>query len=449
MNEPANTDAVSVADFMRRLRRAVESVQGRDWIEGEVASLKSAASGHLYFTLKDEREDAVLDCVMYRREALRGRRFVVEGARVQIRGRPTVWAPRGRLQFVADSARAAGRGALLAALEALKERLRAEGLFDEARKRPLPADARIIGVVTSAHGAAVHDIVTVAFRRGSVRIVLSPALVQGDAAPASIVSAIDRLERYPGLDVVIIGRGGGSGDDLMAFNEERVARRVAAIRVPVVSAVGHEVDTTLVDWVADVRAATPSQAAELVVADTVARMQTLARARTALARAMHARVLEDEHTLERLQNRLTDPRFLIAEKQQLLDDFTMRLERRVARESARRRSTLDALRARLSARHPRAVVEHARAELGPLSTRLAAAVERRVGGARGALSEASSRLHALSPLNVLGRGYAIATRDGRAIRRATEVRRGDAISLRLHEGSIGAIVERTDEEPTG
>src|SRR5262245_19142463 len=186
---------------MKRLRRAVESTAVRDWIEGEVASLKSAASGHLYFTLKDEREDACLECVMYRREALRGRRYVVEGARVQIRGRPTVWAPRGRLQFVADGARPAGRGSLLAALEALKEKLRAEGLFEAARKRPLPSDIRIIGLITSAHGAAVHDIVTVAFRRGSVRIVLSPALVQGEGAPASILSAIERLERYPGLDV--------------------------------------------------------------------------------------------------------------------------------------------------------------------------------------------------------------------------------------------------------
>jgi exodeoxyribonuclease VII large subunit len=439
-------EAISVADFMKRLRRAVESTSVRDWIEGEVASLKSASSGHLYFTLKDEREDACLECVMYRREALRGRRFVVEGARVQIRGRPTVWAPRGRLQFVADGARPAGRGALLAALEALKEKLRAEGLFDPARKRPLPKDIRIVGVVTSAHGAAVHDIVTVAFRRGSVRIVLSPALVQGDGAPASILTAIERLERYPGLDVVIIGRGGGSGDDLMAFNDERVARRVAAIRVPVVSAVGHEVDTTLTDWVADVRAATPSQAAEFVVADVASRADALSRARVALARAMHARVLEDEHTLERLQARLTDPRFVIAQKQQHLDDFMIRMERRMTRETSRRRASLDELRSRLSSRHPRAVVEHARAELGPLSARLFATAELRLGTARGALGEVASRLHALSPLNVLGRGYAIATHDGRALRRARDVTAGDAIALRLHEGRVEATVNRTDGE---
>ncbi len=440
---------LSVADLDRRLKRAVEGAAGDIWVEGEVSGAKPAASGHVYFLLKDEREDASIECVMYRSASLRSRQLVSDGARVQLRGRATVWAPRGRLQFTAEHARLAGRGALLEALEALKAKLAAEGLFAHERKRPLPPDPRVIGVVTSRSGAVIHDIVKVAFRRGAVRIVLSPALVQGDAAPASIVSALDRLERYPGLDVVIIGRGGGSGDDLMAFNDERVARRVAAVHVPVVSAVGHEVDTTLVDWVADVRAATPSQAAELVVADAVARLHALGRARTALARAMHARVLEDEHTLARLQTRLKDPRFLIAEKQQLLDDFTIRLERRAARESARRRSFLDALRARLSARHPRAVVARARAELGPLSTRLVAAAERRVSVARGALAEASSRLHALSPLNVLGRGYAIVTRDGRAVRRATEVRRGDVLSLRLHQGSIGAVVERVEEEPAG
>jgi exodeoxyribonuclease VII large subunit len=383
---------------------------------------------------------------MYRREALRGRRFIVDGARVQIRGRPTVWAPRGRLQFVADGARPAGRGAILAALEALKEKLRAEGLFEPARKRALPPDPRIVGIVTSAHGAVLHDIVTVAFRRGSVRIVLSAALVQGDAAPASIVSAIDRLERYPGLDVVIIGRGGGSADDLMAFNDERVARRVASIRVPVVSAVGHEVDTTLTDWVADIRAATPSQAAELVVADGEARAEALGRAKVALARAVRARVLEDAHTLERLKSRMTDPRFVIAEKQQHLDDYMMRLERRMVREAAKRRSSLTALRSRLSARHPRAVVEHARAELGPLSTRLFAATDLSVGRARARLGEVASHLHALSPLNVLARGYAIASKDGRALRRASDVVRGDSVTLRLHQGSVEATVDRVDME---
>ncbi len=439
-------EAISVADFARRLRRAVEGASGRDWVEGEIRSPRAVASGHVYFSLKDEREDATLDCVMYRMQALRGRRHLIDGARVQIFGRATVWAPRGRLQIVAEAVRPAGRGALLAALEALKETLRAEGLFEASRKRALPREPRIVGVVTSADGAAIHDIVTVAFRRGRVRIVLSPALVQGDGAPNSILFALDRLERYPGLDAIIIGRGGGSGEDLMAFNDERVVRRVAALSVPVVSAVGHEVDTTLTDWVADVRAATPSEAAELVVPDFVERVEMLGRLRETLSRAMHARLLEDAHFLGRVGARLSDPRFVIAEKQQLVDDLTTRIERRMARTAARRRGTLESLRSRLAARHPRAVVFGASAELGPLVARLRAAAHRAIENARRKLGEGESQLVALSPLAVLSRGYSIATLpDGRVVRRASDVAPGARISLRLGEGGLDATVDRTRE----
>ena len=447
--EERTEEAISVADLARRLRRAVEATTGKEWVEGEVASLRAAASGHLYFSLKDEREDACIDCVMYRMQALRGRRLLADGARVQVFGRATVWAPRGRLQLIVEVARRAGRGALLAALEALKEKLSAEGLFDAARKRALPKAPRVVGVVTSAHGAAIHDIVSVAFNRGHVRIVLSPALVQGDGARQSIISALDRLERYPGLDVVIIGRGGGSNDDLMVFNDERVVRRVAKIRVPVVSAVGHEVDTTLTDWVADVRAATPSQAAELVVPDMAARAEALARMCRALARAVQGRVTADAHLLGRLRSKIADPRFAIAERQQHIDELRARLERRFGRAAGRRRASLEALCARLSSRHPRTVVAAARADLGPLVARLSAATELRVQVAHGVLGEAASRLDALSPLSVLSRGYSIATRaDGRAIRRASDVRPGDDITVRVHDGRLHATVLRA-EEPSG
>jgi exodeoxyribonuclease VII large subunit len=442
-------EAISVAELTRRLRRAVESSTGREWVEGEVAGLRAASSGHLYFSLKDEREDACVDCVMYRMQALRGRRLIRDGARVQIYGRATVWAPRGRLQFIAEVARPAGKGALLAALEALKEKLSQEGLFDPARKRPLPKAPRVVGVVTSAHGAAIHDIVTVAFRRGGVRIVLSPALVQGDFAPQSIVTALDRLERYPGLDVVIVGRGGGSNEDLMAFNDERVVRRVARASVPVVSAVGHEVDTTLTDWVADVRAATPSHAAELVVPDTASRAEALARLERALLRAVRVRLSDDAHVLSRLRAKLQDPRFAIAERQQLVDELTTRLERRMERSLARRKNGLDALSTRLSARHPRVVVARARAELRPLTARLTSAARRGVERARGVLGETASRLDALSPLSVLSRGYAIATgADGRALRRADEVAKGEAVRVRLHEGALRVTVVDAEERST-
>ena len=258
----------SVADLDRRLKRAVESASLDIWVVGEVSGAKPAPSGHVYFCLKDEREDAIIDCVMYRSAPVRARFLIVDGARVQLRGRATVWAPRGRLQFVGDMARPAGRGALLEALENLKNKLLGEGLFHSDRKRPLPRHAHVIGVVTSASGAAIHDIAKVAFRRGGVRIVLSPASVQGQAAATQVIEAIDRLESVRDLDVIIVGRGGGSAEDFMVFNDEAVVRRVAGCRVPVVSAVGHEIDVTLTDLAADARAATPSQAAEMVVADS-------------------------------------------------------------------------------------------------------------------------------------------------------------------------------------
>jgi len=435
-------EIISAAELDRRLRRAVEFASVKFWIEGEVSSLKGAPSGHVYFCLKDEAEDAIIECVMYRSNALRARRILRDGARLQIIGQATVWAPRGRLQFVVNEARPAGRGALLEALEQLKEKLAAEGLFAQERKRPLPAEPRIIGVVTSKAGAAFHDIVSVAFRRGHVKIVLAPALVQGEDAPQTIVRALNQIERYPGLDVVIVGRGGGSGEDLMAFNDERVVRRVAQMRVPVVSAVGHEVDFSLTDLAADVRAATPSQAAELVVPETRPRAAALQRAHLAVTRAMRVRLLRYRTELDRARALLSDPRFTIAERQQERDELSGRLQKQTERLLLQRRSRTEILTRRLYARHPRAVLAHARAELGPLDIRLKNAMKRRLAGSGSALSDAAVRLDGLSPLSVLGRGYAIATRtDGRALRSARDVVVGDEIRIRLGSGSIGAGVE--------
>src|SRR5260221_10548724 len=210
----------SVAELDRRLKRAVEGSSADVWVEGEVSGAKPAPSGHVYFALKDEREDAILECVMYRSSPVRARRLITDGARVQLRGRATVWAPRGRLQFIGELARPAGRGALLEALENLKNKLLAEGIFAPERKRPLPPHPVVIGVVTSASGAAIHDIAKVAFRRGGVRIILSPTIVQGQSAAMCVVEAIDRLERMAELDGIIVGRGGGSAQDLIVFHAE-------------------------------------------------------------------------------------------------------------------------------------------------------------------------------------------------------------------------------------
>lgn len=440
---------VGVAELDRRLRRAVESASGDYWVEGEVGSLKRAVSGHCYFNLKDGDEDATIECVMYRFDAQRALRHLSEGAKIQLFGRATVWAPRGRLQFVGQRVRPAGRGGLAFALEELKAKLAAEGLFDAARKRPLPQDPRVVGVVTSAAGAAFHDIRTVAFRRGGVRLVLSSALVQGEGAPESLLSALARIERYPGLDVVIIGRGGGSGEDLMAFNDESVVRRIASLRVPVVSAVGHEVDISLSDLVADARAATPSQAAELVVPDAEARRVALGRCFAALGRGMRQQLFGQRAEVDRRRARLGDPRLVVAERQRELDELAARLRRRTERGLKRRAQLTTALQARLYAHHPRAVIEKQRARLSPLGARLLGAFRLRLGAGREQLGAQAARLHALSPLAVLGRGYAIVwSGDGKVLRRASDAQAGQPLRVRLGDGALQAFVAKvlTPEE---
>jgi exodeoxyribonuclease VII large subunit len=439
-----------VAELDRRLRRAVESASGDFWIEGEVSSLKRAPSGHVYFTLKDESEDAVIDCVLYKMDAYRAQRVLKDGARIQLWGRVTVWAPRGRLQLVGQRVRLAGRGALLVALEELKKKLEAEGLFHASRKRQLPAEPRVIGVVTSSSGAAFADIRTVAFRRGKVRLVLSPALVQGDTAARSLVVAIDRIERYPGLDVLIVGRGGGSGEDLMAFNDERVVRRLAAVKVPVVSAVGHETDISLADLVADRRAATPSQAAELCVPDAEVQRERLSRCRAALVRNLRNRLHVEHSSIARLRTRLADPRFVIALRDRELGELERRLRTRVERLLVKRRAALTVLRTRLLARHPRAVIALSRARLAPIPGRLETALSGAMSARRAELSRSAARLDALSPLSVLSRGYAIVLdANGRAVRAARDVKSGDRVSIRLSEGSLSAEVRRATEPEGG
>lgn len=433
----------TVAELDFRLKRVVEGCSADIWVEGEVSGAKPAPSGHVYFALKDEREDAILECVMYRSSPVRARHLIVDGARVQLRGRATVWAPRGRLQFIADVARPAGRGALLEALENLKNKLLGEGLFAAERKKPLPVHAAVIGVVTSASGAAIHDIAKVAFRRGGARIVLSPTIVQGQNAAARVIAAIDRLERMSELEVIIVGRGGGSADDLMVFNEEAVVRRVAACRVPVVSAVGHEVDVTLTDLAADARAATPSQAAEMVVADARAQNNALVQLQARLVRSMRAHVGEDRATLRTLSASFAHFRMTLSEHEQKVDDLSQRLGQAIVRIQARRRNDIERLHRRLAARHPRAVIADARGSLGPLEVRLAGAARGRIDALRSRLSDRRARLGAMSPLAVLARGYAIATTtDGRAIRAASEVNVGDEVSIRVHRGAFSAKVAK-------
>jgi exodeoxyribonuclease VII large subunit len=445
--EPDPNLVLSVGELNRRLRRAVEDVTGKEWVVGEVGSAKRASSGHHYFCLKDEREDAMIDCVMYRAQGLRYLGLLVDGAKVQLFGKATLWSPRGRLQFIVERVRPAGRGALLEALERLKAKLLEEGLFSPERKRPLPTEPKVVGVVTSAKGAAFWDIVAVAGRRFGVHLVLAPAQVQGEGAVESLLAAIDLIERYPGLDVLIVGRGGGAGEDLMAFNDERLVRRLARTRVPVISAVGHDIDVTLADLVADVRAATPSQAAELAVPDRAALAKTLSRLSAALETAVKRRLAEDRGVVETLRMKLRDPRFLVFSRQQQLDDLEMTLERLVRARLRQFRPVIERLSRRVAASHPRWVIARARSSAHALDGRLRVSLPHRIRLLASTTAALDARLQDLSPVAVLGRGYAIASRlDGRVIRGPDDLGPGELFELRLGRGQILA---RSEEKHAG
>ncbi len=468
---PTSPPVLTVSQLGRILTRTLDrAFSDAVWVEGEVTGARPASSGHLYFSLKDEDEDATVDVVVYRQNVTpRSKLLVKDGARVRLRGKPTFWAPRGRMQIIGDRVEPTGKGALLEALEKLKAKLRAEGLFAPEKKRPLPHEPRIIGVVTSAGGAVIHDICKVAFRRGGARILLAPAQVQGLGAAEAVCRALAALQRVPEVDVIIVGRGGGSQDDLLAFHDEQLVRDVAACRVPVVSAVGHETDVTLVDFAADARASTPSQAAELVVPDATARRRLLEERDMRLRRAMHARISEERARTAKVASAFGDPRLLIASAQQRVDEHVVRMSRVVTRMIAQDRETANRLGARLGAAHPRERIARdkgqvlafrtrlfeiararaiaSRGEVSDARGRLAEATRRRVGDDHRELSGLAGRLDAMSPLKVLSRGYAIATRtkDGHAVRSASELTRGETVHVRVGNGSFDAEV--TDLEP--
>lgn len=458
-----------VAELNRVAKAMLETRVGEVWVEGEVSDFTRSAPGHLYFTLNDETEPAQLRCVMFRSDAMRAKAKLGPGARVRLRGKPTVYEQRGTYQLVVQAALPQGEGELAAKLEALKKKLDAEGLFALDRKRALPRFPRVIGVVTSTTGAAMHDILRVASERSAVRIVVADCRVQGTDAPPSICDALAAIQRVPEIEVVIVGRGGGSAEDLVAFQDERVVRAIAGCRVPVVSAVGHETDVTLSDLVADVRAATPSNAAELVVPDARLLERELESWTRRLERAMEG-VLDGERLrLERLQRSLGDPRQLLGASRRRVEELRARLERTLPRVLARRRNALTVLERRLGEFDPRRQLVDRRGRLVALERRLARAVEQRIDAERRALVRADASLHeqrdaltshareqlarlagkldALSPLAVLTRGYAIVTApSGKAVVRASELREGDRVTLRFAHGTATATTESVTPE---
>jgi exodeoxyribonuclease VII large subunit len=432
-----------VGQLNRLVRLTLEEKFAEVWVQGELSDVSHAGSGHVYFTLNDERESAQVRCVMFRSDARRAKAKLQDGARVRLRGTLSLFEPRGSYQLIARIALPDGLGDLHAQFEAVRKKLAAEGLLAPERKRKLPKLPRVLGVVTSEHGAALHDIVRVARGRCPVRIVVAPCLVQGAVAARSIEVALRDIQKLPELDVVIVGRGGGSAEDLFAFNEERVARAIAGCRVPVVSAVGHEVDVTIADLVADVRAATPSNAAELCVPDQRALTAELASHERALARAMEVRIGRGRLRLDRGRRRLRDPRALLRDHRAELAAARAKLSAAAHGRLRAERRALALLLERVGRRDPRLACAHDRARLHDLRARLRANGLALAARRRAQLSQQAARLHALSPLAVLARGYAIALheRSGRALLRASDAGAGDALHLRLFEGELRVRVE--------
>jgi exodeoxyribonuclease VII large subunit len=439
-----------VSQLNRLVRTTLESEWPSVWVEGELRDVSYAGSGHVYFTLCDEDEPAQVRGVMFRNDARRSKAKLEDGARVKMRGGLSLFEPRGSYQLIVRVALPYGLGDLSAQIEAVRLKLEAEGLFAPERKRALPLLPRVLGVVTSEAGAALHDVIRVAHSRAAVRIVLSPCVVQGNDAPVSIVRALERIQRVPDLDVVIVGRGGGAAEDLIAFSDERVARAIAACRVPTVSAVGHEVDVSIADYVADVRAATPSNAAELCVPDRRALLGTLEQAERSLSRALEVRLSRARLRLDRVANRVRDPRSALGElERRLLRAFhslASYLRARLERSSEAHEKLIE----RLARRDPRLLLSRRAARLAALDLRLHAISPALLGRRKQALAERAARLDALSPLAVLARGYAIAlhARTGRALLRASEIRTGESLRLRLHQGELLArVLPATGDRP--
>ena len=441
--------AITVSQLNRRVKTLLEQGIARLWVEGEISNLSKPSSGHIYFTLKDD--SAQVSAAWFRQRQRGPAIGFKNGDKVLACGRVSLYEPRGNYQLIVEQMEAAGEGVLKQRFEALKKKLLAEGLFDEDRKRALPTLPARIGVITSPSGAAIRDIVTVLGRRfPAVPVVIYPAAVQGEAAPGELLAALSTAIRRAECDVLIIGRGGGSLEDLWAFNDEALARAIAECPIPVVSAVGHEVDFTIADFVADVRAPTPSGAAEIVVPSAAEWLHRANRLAARIARVGQRQVEDRAQTLDWLGRRLvtaSPARTLLRQRDQLRESRG-RLASAMRHQLLERRGALQSLRSDLLQQSPALSVQRAIAALATLRQRLGAAAKDRVSRADRRLAVLGRTLHSVSPLATLDRGYAIVqdARTGRALLRANDVAAGDEILARLAEGRLVANVTKVIED---
>ncbi|CDG97496.1 exonuclease VII, large subunit [Xenorhabdus bovienii str. puntauvense] len=442
MSLPTNTGIFSVSRLNQTVRQLLELEMGRIWLSAEISNFSQPSSGHWYFTLKDER--AQIRAAMFRSSNLRATFRPQNGQQVLVRAQITLYEPRGDYQLIVGSIQPAGDGLLQQQFEVLKQKLTSEGLFDSIHKKPLPSPAKRLGVITSASGAALHDILNILKRRDpSLPIIIYPTAVQGAEAPLQIIRAIELANDRQECDVLIVGRGGGSLEDLWCFNDEQVARAIFQSRIPIVSAVGHETDVTIADFIADLRAPTPSAAAELVSRNQIELLRQVQSLQQRLEMAMDYFFAQKLRIFNTLQHQLQQqrPDLRLARQQNKLVELRQKLVDSFLRCLKQHSLSHEKLNLRLLQTNPDQQIRHDSQQIQQYDFRLKQAIERQLGHYREKFAVSCSQLNAVSPLATLQRGYSISeTSDGTLLKETKQVKVGDTLNTRLQDGWVKSQV---------
>lgn len=440
-----NATIFSVSRLNATVRKLLEHEMGRIWLTAEISNFTRPSSGHWYFTLKDD--NAQVRSAMFRSSNQRVSFRPQNGQQVLVRASVTLYDPRGDYQLIVESMQPAGEGLLQQQFTELKNRLDAEGLFASEHKQPLPSPARQVGVITSASGAALHDILQVLRRRDpSLPVVIYPTAVQGNDAVPAIVRAIELANQRQECDVLIVGRGGGSLEDLWCFNDERVARAIFASRLPVVSAVGHETDVTIADFVADLRAPTPSAAAELISRNQTELLRQLISAQQQMEMAMDFYLARRQRSFAQLQHRLNQqhPELRLTRQHNLLSEQHRRLQTALQQQLQKHSLRFEQLSRRLQRRQPQSQIYQANQELGQLRYRLQQAISQQLNDSRQRFGSLAVQLETASPLATLARGFSVTTKaNGDVIKNTRQLQRGDTLRTRLNDGWVESEVTAT------
>lgn len=448
-SSPPTRTVLSVSQLNRQARQLLETHLALLWVEGEVSNFSAPASGHWYFTLKDK--DAQIRCAMFRSRSSLVRFRPEQGKHIIVRGRVSLYENRGDYQLIVEHMEEAGFGVLQRAFEALKNKLQNEGLFELTHKKPIPRLPRHIAVITSPTGAAIHDILTVLRRRfASIPVTVIPVAVQGEGAAGQIVAALELANRAGLFDTILLARGGGSLEDLWPFNEEIVARAIYASALPVVSGIGHEVDVTIADFVADARAATPSAAAEMLSPDSQDYMQTFARLELALYQSMLRRLDRCADALQGMAARLRHPGERLQHQAQHLDHLEMRLRRCMDHRLHRARERWTTLNARQRRCAPTALIAQLQKRLDQASRYLVHGGQQQIEKRQQRLARLAELLDTVSPLKTVQRGYSLTLDgEGKILRNADQLQPGDALTVKLAQGEIAARVEKSRAHYSG